>query len=311
MPGSEEIRDTDEVWPDYAKALEAFKAFRRKRPGGSDLARHRQAMKEIKKTNLAIDTATVQRFVHRQGETFEKNRSSNPSRMQFRNIRQIVAIIAPDQNALDFVDREGVRAAQIRRDHDCKCSKRSRWLPTEPRYLREGWVSFLIAPQADVENLPLDVSVRLSSIYVKIPEGAGTPQLPATVWIKAGEILLRSPTSQPVPETILGGAFQRADLITHDGVRWNFEYPRGANEHQLDKARLCELRLHGAGPHRVELTLRCRDLDLEVEFIDLPPDVDTRSAAILARLIQKMGVREPDADYIALATAGIALEESE
>lgn len=307
MHEPESIDDATEVRPRCAETLAAFELFRSKCSGADDLARHRSALAEIKrKTNGEISTGYVQRLVNRTGDLFE-TASAEASNIQFGSLRKIVAIIAPSQEPRDFFDL--IPKGKKRAGRFGKGAPTGKWVPGAPTYPRKGQASFILEPQNAGDDLSLEVSIRLTSHYVKIPEGDGTPQLPAYVWVNAGEILMAHPTSRPVPESVLGSKFKPIELVTHDGVRWNFDNPRGANEHPLDKARLCQMRLNGAGPHRIAFTLRCRDLDLDVDFINPPAGVDSRNLATVRRLMQKWGLG--DADYVELATADIELKEDE
>ena len=207
----------------------------------------------------------------------------------------------------DFIDQEKEAAEKAAKATARQCSfpNSTSWTPGPTTYLREGFVRLDITRQDSGSCFPLEVDGGLSSIYVKIPEGDDTPQLPATVRIKAAEILPKSDTIKPVKGTVLGREVEGKN-IAYDGVRWNIDNPREENFNPLARAKLCEMQAMPAASHKLELLLRCRDIDLDVEFINPPDDIDSKQIAVLRRLLQKLGAVDPDAGYVELARAEIS-----
>ncbi len=181
------------------------------------------------------------------------------------------------------------------------------WQPDPPWFLRQDFARLNVEPQApggEPDRFALVVSLRLDSIYLKIESGPDLPRLAVTVRAKVVEILPQEENVQPVPSTVLGNPGNEYPNVSH-GIAWRIANPKGQNDSPLSGAKLCDMRLLGEGPHGVTLTLRCRDIDLDVEIHDPPPDVTAKQFAIFRRVLQRMDCDDPDSEHIDLARGGL------
>jgi hypothetical protein len=266
-------------------------------------------------TKAGVNTSHLQRLFAARGEGFETPQKS--TKISRKTLGDFIGVVAPGASADDFIDqaKKTLESAEKSRGaDDAACATAANhtatadWTPGATVYpFGDGFVRLVILPQPAGRRFPLDVTGGLSTHFLKIPEGDGTPQLPANVRVKKAEILHLSQTLEPIDDTILGKKTEsESENLTYDGVRWNIDNPREENFNPLDNARLCEMRAVRGGPHELELLLRCREIDLEIEFINPPPDVSATDLAIIRRMLQKLGAKDPDADYVELARARIS-----
>jgi len=112
---------------------------------------------------------------------------------------------------------------------------------------------------------------------------------------------------QPIFGTVVGRDKKVAN-VDYRGF-WHILNPKGQNADTVAGLPMCDMRLLENGPYSVELELRCKDTDLDIEFGNLPPDVSEKQLAVLRRVLQRLGCPDDQAEYINLSSAEIHREE--
>ena len=183
------------------------------------------------------------------------------------------------------------------------------WQPTPTWHLREDLARLYIEPQpaaGSLDRFTLAASIALSSIYLKIPETPDSPPLALTIRPTAVDLVPHEQNVQPIPGTVTGRDKKLAN-VTYRGI-WHIKNPKKQNYDSVVGAPLCEMRLLSNGPYAVDLVLRCRDIDLEVEFFNPPADIGQKQFAVLRRVLQRLDCETPEAEYVDLARGGLHRE---
>jgi hypothetical protein len=177
------------------------------------------------------------------------------------------------------------------------------WGTDSATSLGEGFVSL----DAEVKSLSgkpdepgtLTVSVSLGELYDTVPAEGDRPALSATLRISKAQLLLERENVAANGPVI--GRERKRKGVGYRGGSWWLDNPRGKNENPLSDDELCKLQCSGDGPHRISLTLRCRDRDIDPMLHNAPDDDDGKKRAVATRILERAGCKEPGGAHVTLA----------